>query len=470
MMERLQRRVLEHLLDSYERSKTFQGENQVSQSFSVSVEKLFPKYGDDAEYDYFCRVNQAMGELSAAALVTLEYERRGILKKVRLNLERLGACYGFLGRTPRRQEQQELIKVWEELFPGESAADAGQKAERREAAPLCGDDSTARDSCMDTAQERLLPLRRYIAAQRGRIEKNQNIEYYGHDLREYRDLLLAAGAALENQEEIFVRNFSMQLFHDSKRVEQLSSKLEALLYQYGEFQEKGAVLEECGIVHTPTYVMMKGRGVLTLGGLRGQNFAQTSGFDAPAGMAHNMQGNGIEQRIDLSLLPGDIALSTESVRSLVDVTVLGKRVVTVENLTSFHDYPAGEDFVIYTGGFHNKVKRDFLIYLYQRNPDREYRHFGDIDAGGFYILEHLKRKTGIHFYSLHMDVDTLRQYETDQKPLSDNDRKRLGQLKETLQAQKRQDKCLEDYGDVIDFMLEENCKLEQEAVRVRARG
>lgn len=417
-MERLQRRVLERLLDSYERSKTFQGENQVSQSFSVSVEKLFPKYGDDAEYDYFCRVNQAMEELAAAALVTLEYERRGILKKVRLNLEQLGACYGFLGRTPRRQEQQELTKVWEELFFRESVAGAGQK------------------------EERLLPLRRYIAAQRVRLEKNQNIEYYGHDLREYRDLLLAARAALENQEEIFVRNFSMQLFHDSKRVEQLASKLEALLCQYGEFQEKSAVLEECGIVHTPTYVMMKGKGVLTLG-------------------------NGTIQRIDLSLLPGDIALSTESVRCLADVTVLGKRVVTVENLTSFHDYPAGEDFVIYTGGFHNKVKRDFLIYLYQRNPDREYRHFGDIDAGGFYILEHLKRKTGIHFRSLHMDVATLRQYETDQKPLSDNDRKRLGQLKEMLQAQKSQGKCPEDYGGVIDFMLEENCKLEQEAVRVR---
>lgn len=35
-------------------------------------------------------------------------------------------------------------------------------------------------------------------------------------------------------------------------MEQLAPRLEALLYQYGEFQEKGAVLEECGIVHTPT--------------------------------------------------------------------------------------------------------------------------------------------------------------------------------------------------------------------------
>ena len=423
-MEKLKRKVLEHLLDSYEKSKSFQGENRVNQSFSVSVEKLFPKYGDDAEYDYFCQVNQAMEELSAAALVTLEYERRGILKKIRLNLERLDACYDFLGRTPRRQEQQELVKVWEQLSVAESSS----------------------------VDDRFLPLRRYIEEQRIRLEKNRNVEYYGHDLQEYQDLLEAAKAVLANREEIFIRNFSIQLFHDSKRMEQLSPRLEALLYQYGEFQEKGAVLEECGVVHTPTYVMMKGNAVLTLG-------------DSSAEATESV--NGSVQKIDLSLLRGDIALSTESVRSLADVTVLGKRVVTVENLTSFHDYPAGEDFVIYLGGFHNKVKRDFLVYLYQRNPEKEYRHFGDIDAGGFYILEHLKRKTEINFCSLYMDVDTLRQYEKDRKPLSGNDRKRLEQLSETLEAQKRQGKCLEDYGDVIDYMLEENCKLEQEAVRVR---
>lgn len=409
MMDKLQRKVLEHLLDSYERSKTFQGENQVNQSFSVNIGKLFPRYRDDAEYDYFCQINEAMEELGNASLVALEYERRGILKKVCLNLEQLEACYSLLGRTPRKQEQQELMKVWEELFPQGGGA---------------GD----------------LPLYRYVAAQRIRMEKNQNIEYYNHDPEEYRDLLLAARAVLENQEEIFVRYFSMQLFHDSKRAEQLAPRLEALLYQYGEFQEKGSVLEECGIVHTPTYVMMKGKGALRLG-------------------------NESVQEIDLSRLRGDIALSTESVRSLTDVAVSGERIVTVENLTSFHDYPAQDDFVIYLGGFHNKVKRDFLVSLYQQNPQKEYRHFGDIDAGGFYILEHLKRKTGIPFRSLYMDMATLRQYEADQKPLTDNDRKRLQQLWEAMQDQKRRGECLEDYGEVIEYMLNKGCKLEQEAVR-----
>ncbi len=425
MTDKMQSKVLEHLLDSYEKSKTFQGENLVNQNFSVNIGKLFPRYQDDAEYDYFCQVNQSMEELGSMSLVTLEYQGRGILKKVRLNLEKLEDCYRLLGRMPRRQEQQELAALWEDMPYWEEGA----------------------------GPERILPLLRYIEAQRVRVRKNQNVEYYGHDLVEYRDLLTAARAVLENREEVFVRNFSIQLFHDSKRLELLAPRLEALLYQYGEFQERGNVLEECGVVHTPTYVMMKGNGGLRLGDC-GQGRCPGGREPEPA------------QKIDLSRLKGDLALSTESLRSITELTVWGGRVVTVENLTSFHDYPAGEDFVVYLGGFHNKVKRDFLAELYRQNPTKEYRHFGDLDAGGFYILEHLKRKTGIGFRSLYMDAATLRRYEKDQKPLTENDRKRLQQLWQMLQDQKERGECLEDYGEVIAYMLDRGCKLEQEAVRL----
>lgn len=449
MTDRFQKKVLDSLLDSYEKSKTFQGENQINQSFSVNIGKLFPKYQDDSEYDTFCRVNEAMEELSAEGLVFLEYKKKGVLKKVRLNPERLDACYELLERTPRRQEQEELLQLWEEFCPQEEEEESEEsgrprpeRIKRQEASmgrKQAGEQEKPEERRMEEwSGEKLQPLRTYIVAQRVRIGKNQNVEYYDHDLTEYRELLLAVRAALENREEIFIRNFSIRLFHDSKRAEQLAHKLEALLYQYGEFQERASVLEECGIVHTPTYVMMKGNGILNLGG----------------------------QKLDLSLLQGDLALSTESIGSLQDIVVEGERVITVENLTSFHDYPAGEDFVIYLGGFHNKVKREFLCYLYERNSQKEYRHFGDIDAGGFYILEHLKRKTGIAFRSLCMDRETLQQYREDRKPLTENDRRRLMQLREELDVRLRQGaENVEDYHEVIDYMLENDCKLEQEAVK-----
>lgn len=51
-----------------------------------------------------------------------------------------------------------------------------------------------------------------------------------------------------------------------------------------------------------------------------------------------------------------------------------------------------------------------------------------------------------------MDIFTLKQYQAYCKPLSTNDRRRLEKL---------QDKY---HLEVIDFMLDHNCKLEQEII------
>ena len=181
-----------------------------------------------------------------------------------------------------------------------------------------------------------------------------------------------------------------------------------------------------------------------------------------------MKGNGHlffeRQQIDLGEMDGDLALSTSSLKGLREVNVDGKRVVTVENLTSFHDYDNRDDFVIYLGGFHNQTKREFLCFLYEQNPDKEYRHFGDIDVGGFYILEHLKEKTGIPFRSLYMGKDILETYVSQTKPLTENDKKRMRQLLSKLDAMSENGVLTEDYRDVLHFMLEHNCKLEQEVL------
>ncbi len=410
-MIEIQRKVLGRLLDSYEKSKTFQGENKVNQRFAVEVEKLFSRYRDDAEYEFFCRVNEALLELEQQAFIELEWKKKGVLKKAVLRLDSLEACYEKLGRTPRKQEQEDLLNLLQEFLT---------------------------EACEPDRKQELQPLILYLQAQQERISKNKNVEYYEHDLADYKELLKLIGAVLTEQGEIFVRNLSMRLFGDSKRVEQLEKRVEALLFQYGEFEEKDSVLEECGIVHTPTYVMIKGNGRIRLG----------------------------TQEIELSALKGDIALSTESIKELESVAVQGMRVVTVENLTSFHEYGNREDFVIYLGGFHNKIKREFLTFLYAQNQEKEYRHFGDIDAGGFYILEHLKRKTEIPFTSLYMDAEILCRYADCTKPLTNHDRTRLERLEKELEQKSQTGTLTEDYRATIRFMLEKGCKLEQEAVKV----
>ena len=63
------------------------------------------------------------------------------------------------------------------------------------------------------------------------------------------------------------------------------------------------------------------------------------------------------QILDLGRLNGDIALSSNTLKDIRCVRTYGKRIITVENLTSFHGsrFEKG-DIAIYLGGFHNRVK------------------------------------------------------------------------------------------------------------------
>ena len=79
-------------------------------------------------------------------------------------------------------------------------------------------------------------------------------------------------------------------------------------------------------------------------------------------------------------------------------------------------------------------------------------HYGDIDAGGFSILLDLRKKTGVHFEPLHMDVETLSENLHFTKTLTENDIKRLKNFVGS------------EFKDVIAYMLRNNCKLEQEAL------
>ena len=397
-MNAIAKKTLNKLIDTYERSKSFRGDNKVNQNFTVEVKKLFPIYQDDSQYDKFYEINESLAELEQNDLVHLSGTKNGVIKKVTLNIDTLQACYIALNRRAKSEDNQYLVQLWDELEASKTSI-----------------------------------LRSYIAEQHIRMKKNISIQYYVGNHEDYRELLQLIQAIEENENEYYVREFSMRLFGKSKRVEELQSKAQALLFQYGEFEEKEFVFEECGIVKTPTYVMMKGNGNILL---RGQN-------------------------IDLAMFQGDIGLSTVTLSEVTHVEVKGKRVVTIENMTSFHNYDDKDDFIIYLGGFHNRVKRQILTKIYCDNKEKEYRHFGDIDAGGFYILEHLKRKTQIPFRSLNMNIRTLEKHRDMWQRLTENDKKRLKQL--MMMNQQTSKNNIEDYSEVICFMLENDCKLEQEA-------
>ena len=382
-------RLLNALLDKYESSKSFIGENKVRQRFLIRVGDLFPEYLDHANYEAFQSVNDAVDILARKKLVLAKIGKANVCKEIQLNPESIDQAYQLLGRTAKRDVHDTIRSI------------------------------------LTRYQDNNAILHQYVSVQLDRVAQNKPVHYFNNDFTEFEQLLKATEAVVKVQNETFYRDFSIQVFRDSKVFDRISGKVAALLFEYGEFAEKDQVLAELNLVRNPTYVHIQGAAKVIL--------------------------NGAE--IDLSALHGDIAFSSTMLNDIDRVELTGRSVMTVENLTSFHLVDCENRLVIYLGGFHNAVRRHLIMKIHQQNPDVAFYHFGDIDAGGFQILQHLRRQTGINFIPHKMDVDTLQKYQGSAKSLTENDRGRLIKLRG------------QGFDEVIDYMLTYNVKLEQEAVR-----
>ena len=380
--------ILNDLLDRYERSKSFTGDNKVNQQFTVKLAKLFPKYDDAAEYDLFQAVSAAISALEKQKYITVKRHKNGEPDSVTLNIEALEQIYTALGRKAKADIHDSLRSI------------------------------------MTQYQTKNDILSAYCNEQIQRLSKNKKVEFYDDDLESYENILKAVSQIMDIQEETYMRDFSIRVFGDSKIFEKIRSKVIRLLFRYGDFPEEDSVLEDLNIVRNPGHVYLKGCGTVTVAG----------------------------QKIDLSVLNGDIAFSSDLLKQIEQIQVTGNRVVTIKNLTSFHAFSEPDTFAVYLGGYHNTHRRNLIRMIYAQNSKAAYFHYGDIDAGGFYILLHLRKKTGVSFQPYHMDIATLEQYSQFTKPLTEHDKNRLKNLQSG------------EFGETVTYMLEHNCKLEQEAL------
>lgn len=384
-----EKKILNSLVDKYEASRSFIGNNQVNQRFKVCISKMFIEYTDHSKFEIFRDVNESIEVLKRKGYISAKMDSRKVYENVFLSLDNLSEIYMYLKRKPKKDIHKRLkLLLLEHMNDNEI-------------------------------------LSEYCKEQLDRIANNRSVEYFNNDFQEFESILLAVKEVMLVETEQFIREFSIRIFKDSKFFQTIQTKVENLLYEYGDFPEKDKILPSFNLVKTPTYVNYKGAGKIIISG----------------------------QTIDLLKLSSDIAISSKMLPDIESIEVLGSKVITIENLTSFHRFNEQDFFVIFLGGFHNTVRREFIKKLYEQNPQKQYYHFGDIDVGGFRILEHLKNKTKVPFRGYHMDIDTLVRYKEFSKKLTKNDRINLERLL-----------IHDEYVSVINFMLENNCKLEQEAV------
>lgn len=244
------------------------------------------------------------------------------------------------------------------------------------------------------------------------------------------DLLLYILSCMINlDKEMKKREFSTIYLHDSKKFEGVEGRVVKILKDFDSLDAltNEEVLARYNIIKNSSYVLIKNKLVFKLN----------------------------DQIINLDKLGFEYSLSDEMIMNLEILDSNINKVITVENLTSF--YTINDDaLIIYLAGFHNHTKQMLLNKIYSKYQNSSYYHFSDIDAGGFYIFNNLVSKTNIPFIPYRMDIKELETYKEYTKSLTINDKERLTKM--------LADNRFVGFHSVIKYMLDNNIKLEQEAI------
>ena len=241
---------------------------------------------------------------------------------------------------------------------------------------------------------------------------------------------------LRNNSDIMERELSVAVLGDTKLFEKrYKSRICNIIEEYGELEldisnldkkeKEKVILEEYRVFSNPSYIFFKGD----------VEIYHTDGTS-------------------ISVTPDNpIAVLSETIAKIEIIKVNSNRIVTVENLTSYNRINDNKSTFIYLSGYHNTAKQSFLKKIAENNSCVSWFHFGDIDPDGYFILKNLIEKTGISFVPLYMDVKQLINYRQYCKPLEQNDIVKANSLLK-----------VPFYGEIMEFMLANNCKLEQEII------
>lgn len=463
--------LLNLLLDKYERSLTYSGENQVNQSFSVKPAEIYPGYESNYEpVDAVRRFEDEVKQLEKAGLVRIVWKRESITRII------LGL--GESGPKLSQSAQAEQITIPE----GRPLYDEGTASETRAAqleeiyvllhrtekndrlrqqrefyeAQIDANASRIRSSDVPDSTNTSPIIDAFCREQLDRIAAGKNSTY---ELDEAATILRLLRQILGNRSDILERELSISVFGDSKTFEKSwRSRICRILEKYGDFgnllegidnrrEREIVLLEEFGIYANPSYIYVKGRGKIT--------FAD---------------GKVCETAADRP-----IALSSAAVRDIDCFEIADRTIMTVENLTSFNRVSQPGTFFLFLSGYHNTLKQRLLLKIYRDNFCEDdammssaaagnsaaaasassliFLHFGDIDPDGFLILRHLREETGIDFRPYRMGIDELKKYRKYCKPLEQNDVTKAKNLLETGQ-----------FEEEMRYMLNHNVKLEQEII------
>ena len=404
--------LLSKLLDQYEKSVTYVGENQVKQVFSVKPSDIFKGYNKDflppeqlfqeKEFERLIR------QMESEGLIHVVPPNTGILRQICAVPERWEDYYACLNRTEKNILKKRLEEVYHRFCQCDLLEAYGK--------------------------EKLQTLKN----SRARKLDEKKVEKEITEAEAIWNLVQFLKENQEKQRTTLEREMSEAVLHDSKQWEKIyRKKVCGILEHTGRYDEplaeleeererQTALLEEFYIYSNPAYIYLKGDARICLE-------------------------DGRELRIYHDL---PMSIPFETFQKAKSIQIRDAALMTVENLTSFYRLEREHIFYLFLSGYHTRTKQALLQRIARENPGLSWHHFGDLDPDGLAIAGHLIRKTGLPFQLCAMGVQELQRFQTYAKPLEAPDRAKA-------EAMIKQGSS---YAGILRYMLEHNCKLEQEII------
>lgn len=277
-------------------------------------------------------------------------------------------------------------------------------------------------------------LQKFGMEQCDRIHSGKSPKY---DTEKAENILKLCLFLERNTKEILEREMSIAVLGDTKLWEtkyrsivcgliRNTGKYDDLLDGVEEKRECEAILlEKFHVFANPAYVWLKGDAEILCG-----------------------DGRKIGVYRDLPL-----ALPFVVLNEAEKILIHNETIMTVENLTAFNRMGQDGVFYVFLSGYHSRIQQKLIQMIAEENKDKTWLHFGDIDPDGFDIVRHLERSTGITFELYRMGCAELKKHQKYTKKLNQNDKAKAEELLK-----------IERYRETVEYMLEHDCKLEQEII------
>lgn len=391
-MSDFEAKLLNKLLDKYENSKLSKGGTQVNRKITLATkDEVLSSYNGNDSYKYADRNDASIRKLEELGFLKASF-KGDVFKSLTLNVDSVSEIYKYLRRTSPAEENAKVLEILSKYHFDNFVAN-------------------------------------FISdIQRSVEEKYTYPKSFFNDAKQLDLILKTLQSLFLLDKETKIRDFSTHYLGDSKIFESIKGKVIKILRKYTSLEEltDEEVLESFNLGKNSSYVLLKNKLRFRLN----------------------------KSLIDLDELGFEFSLSDEMIEEIEFEPSDLTKVITVENLTSFYGLKDENALVIYLAGFHNHTKQKLLVKLYEAFPKAEYLHFGDIDAGGFWILANLRVKTGIPIKPYKMGIEELKSNFAGLKKLTANDKERLTKM--------LGDETFSEFKETIRFMLDNDVKLEQE--------